>query len=90
MQSWSKLGSFLKDNYDAESVFYNPTRLAIRAIHEMNVITLFRCDLTTKAVVVAPPSYENPRDASDHQDAMAMDPILINYVCELFLVQGFW
>ncbi len=40
-------------------------------------------------MVVAPPSYENPRDASDHQDAMAMDPILINYVCELFLVQGF-
>ena len=56
----------------------------------MNVITLFRCDLTTKAVVVALPSYENPRDSGDHQDAMAMDPILINYVCELFLVQGFW
>ena len=50
----------------------------------MNFITLFRCDLTTKAVVVAPPSYENPRDASDHPEAMAMDPNLRNYVCELF------
>ena len=56
----------------------------------MNFITLFRCDLTTKAVVVAPPPYENPRDASDHPEAMAMDPILRHYVCELFLVQEFW
>ena len=33
---------------------------------------------------------ENPRDhqdARDHAEAMAMDRILRNYVCELFLVQ---
>ena len=34
-------------------------------------------------MVVAPPSYEDPRDASDRPEAMSMDRILRNYVCKL-------
>ena len=33
---------------------------------------------------------DSPRDVSDHPQAMAMDRILRNDVCELFSVQWFW
>ena len=39
MQSWSKLGSFLKNNCDAECVFYNPTIWTIRAGAMTSVIS---------------------------------------------------